>query len=95
MRHPGQMTLVQITNPNPHPLIVWRGAVLQDTVLARHALTTPLTDDLRLSYEGKRALVVLQVDGDDLSAEEWVQRVGPSPVPVSPDLAYRPEGAHA
>lgn len=81
------LTLVTITNPNPKTLQVWRNNVLQDSLKPHDQLKTPLTEGLMLTYEG-RALAVLQIDGDDITDQEWVQQVGRVAVQVDPNLAY-------
>ena len=86
-----QMTLVKITNPNPKPLLVWRGSTLLDSVLPRHSLLVAMGSDLLVSSEMAKALAVFVVDGDDVTAEEWIQKVGHTPSHVNPEDAYDPK----
>lgn len=81
--------LVTIRNPNPRILAVWQGPRLIDTLRPKQEVLVAMTAELRLTYEGKRALVYCLAHSDDEGFEdaEWIQEVTSEPTPVHPDRA--------
>lgn len=88
------ITLVRITNPNPHPLQVWIGGRLQHVLPPKETIGCILTADFRVRYNGKvDAIIVVQAEGGDWDGEEWMQviKVNGGPVALDPEKPYVPQ----
>lgn len=78
-------------NPNPGRIFVHRGGQIQDVLETHDQLITPLTESLKVSYEGKAALVLFEIRADDPmeSHEPWLQTVRGQPTRPDPEKADR------
>lgn len=80
-------SLIEIVNPNPRRLAVWRGDSLTFLLDTGEGIKIHPSPDLRLSYEGRNnaRVVLIEHRDDGVPGDEWVQEIGPKPAAPSFD----------
>lgn len=78
---------VHIKNPNPHRLSVLVGDRVIETLSPFDNFGFIRSDEMRLVYAGKKAIVGIEIEGGDDDGEQWVQAIGREPVRIDPSLA--------